>query len=80
MLRISAVWLVEHHDGGFVVQRGPVPMDAKLVVAISVDRINEVAAHAVLGLPDGDAVAHDECDKSQNKSWRHNQPKGLRWV
>jgi len=31
-------------------------------------------------LPDGDAVAQDECDETQNKSWRHNQPKGLRRV
>ncbi len=54
------------------------PVDVKLVVAISVDRVDEVAAHAVLGLPDRDAVAQEECDKAQNKSWRHNQPKSLR--
>ena len=80
MLRIPPVWLVEQHYGGFAFQRRPVPVDVKLVVSIPVDRVDEVAAKAALGLPDGDAVAQDERDKAQNKSWRHNQPKSLRRV
>jgi hypothetical protein len=43
------------------------PVDVKLVVAIPVDCVDEVAAHAVLGLPDGDAVAQDECHKAKQK-------------
>jgi len=52
-----------------------VPVDVKLVVSIAMNRVDEVAAQAVLCFSNRNAVAQDECDKTQNKSGRHNQPK-----
>jgi hypothetical protein len=77
-LPLPAVSLIEQHEGGFALQRGPVPVDVKLIVNIPVDRVDEIAAHGGLCFSNFDAVAQDEGDQSKHKRRRHNQPQRLR--